>query len=163
MELYKFYIFQRQSSSHSHGGSISCASMSRCAGEVASSISTCSNNGLVCSHSVDSSISHIITHNTSTLITIHDEIKSKVFDKEDAIIAKSSPEKSVEHRVTSSICNSASPVSLTASTEIPGLTSESSLIYLTFLGPTEWHTVRFQFEDCFRSFFGHVANGILVS
>jgi len=62
---------------------------------------------------MDSSISHVVSHNTFALsLIIHDQIHSEVLNEEDAIVAKSSTKKSVQHRVPGSVGNSAASVSL---------------------------------------------------
>ena len=80
---------------------------------------------------MDCSVSHVISHYSSAFVTFHDEIKCEIFDEENAIIAKSSAKQGVEHTVTCSVSNSATPVGLTSFAEILRLTTEGSLINLS--------------------------------
>ena len=104
-------------------------------------ITTGCKNSLVCSHSVDSTIGHVVSHHTSAFAIIHDKVKSKVFNEEDAVISESSSEKGMKHRVTCSVSDSAASISLTTSTEVSRLTSEGSLINFTILGSAKRHTI----------------------
>merc|ERR1711998_800965 len=102
--------------------------MSRGAREVCSTITTGSNDGLKSLHSMNSSISHIVAHNTSALTIFHDQIESKVLNEENAIVTKGSSEQGMQHTVASSICDGTASVCLSTFAIILGLTTECSLI-----------------------------------
>ena len=163
MELDEFGIFERETSSDGHGTTVTCAGVSRSARLVSSTVSTSCEDGLIGSHSVDGSVSHVICHNSSANTFIHYEVKCKVLDEEDAVVPESSSEQGVKHTVTSSVGHSAAAVSLTTFTEILGLTTEGSLIDLSLVSSAERHAVGLEFKNSLGCFLCHVVNGILVS
>ena len=83
---------------------------------------------------MDCSISHVISHDSTALLTVHEEVKGKVLDEEDAIVAEGPTEQGVQHAVSGSIGDSAASVGLTTLTPVLRLTTEGSLINLTLLG-----------------------------
>jgi len=83
---------------------------------------------------MDCSISHVVSHNSTALVTLHDEIKGEVLNEEDAVVPESPTEQGVQHAVSGSIGDSAASVGLTALTPVLGLATECSLINLTLLG-----------------------------
>jgi hypothetical protein len=65
---------------------------------------------------MNSTISHIVSHNASALTILHNQVHSEVFNEENAVITESTTKEGVKHRVTSSIGNSAASVSLSTFT-----------------------------------------------
>ena len=130
-----------KTSSCNHATTISCASMSRSARKVSSSITTCCNNSLESFHSVKGAISHVVGHDSSTLSVFHDQIKSKILNEENAVISKSSSEQSMKHAMSSSISYSTASISLTTFSKLLRLSSESSLIDLSFFCSRERHSI----------------------
>jgi hypothetical protein len=112
---------------------------------------------------VNSTVRHVVSHNTTALETVHDQVKSKVLDEEDAVVAKGSTEQSMKHAMAGPIGNCAAPVGLTALSEVLRLATERTLVDLAVLGAREGHAVRFELEDGLWGFAGHVLNGILVT
>lgn len=134
MELDEFRVLDWEASSGNHTATITSASMGRCAREVGSTVTSCGDDSVVGFHSVDGTVSHVVSHDTSALTVFHNKIHTEIFDEENAIVTKGSSKKSMEHTMASSVCDSAASISLTALSIILRLTSESSLIDLAFLG-----------------------------
>ena len=112
---------------------------------------------------MDSAISHVVSHNTTTFSILHDQVHGKVFDKEDTVISQCTAKECVEHRVSSSVGNSAATIGLTTFAELCGLASEGSLVNFSIGSTTKWHTVAFKFTDCNWGLSCHVMDGVLVS
>lgn len=89
VELYKFRVFDWESSPGDHTAAITSACVSTSAREVGSTVASSGNNSLIGLHSVDSSISHVIGHDSSALFILHEQVHGKVFHKEDAVVSKS--------------------------------------------------------------------------
>jgi len=58
------------------------------AAEIGPSVSACSQHSLVGSKSVKGAVLHVEGNHTNTLAILHDQIKSKVLDKEVGVVAK---------------------------------------------------------------------------
>ena len=112
---------------------------------------------------MNSSVGHIVCHDSYAIFSIHYQIHGKVLNEEDAVETKSSTKESVKHRVPCSISHSTTSICLTSSSEIFRLTSEGSLIDLSFFGSAEGHTIRLKFQDSLWCLLGHIVNSILVS
>jgi len=112
---------------------------------------------------MNSSVGHIVCHDSYAIFSIHNQIHGKVLNEEDAVKAKSSTEESVKHRVPCSISDGTTSIGLASSTIVSRLTSEGSLIDLSFICSAEGHTIRLEFQDSFWCLFGHIVNSILVS
>jgi len=112
MELDEFEILKGETSSSDHSTTITSTSMGGCAREVCSTVTTSGQNSLLSSHSVESTISKIVGHDTSAFTIVHDQIKSEVFNEEGTVVTERSTEKSVKHGVTSTIGSSAASVGL---------------------------------------------------
>ena len=134
MELDELGVLNWESSSGDHTATITSTGMGRGAREIGSTVSTSGHNGLEGLHSVDSTISHVVGHDTSALTIFHNQIHGKVLDEEDAIVTEGSSKESVEHAVTCSISYGAASVSLTTFTKFLRLSTECSLVNLTLLG-----------------------------
>mmetsp|Transcript_45256 Transcript_45256/g.61374 ORF Transcript_45256/g.61374 Transcript_45256/m.61374 type:complete len:297 (+) Transcript_45256:794-1684(+) len=163
VELNEFRILNGQVSTGNHTVTITSASMSGGAGEVSSTVTTGGHDSSVSAHSVDSTISHVVSHNTTAFSVFHKKVHSEVFDEEDAIITKSSSHQGMKHRVASSVSNSAASVSLTSLTEILRLSTESSLVDHTLIVTRERHTVGLELSDGNWCLSGHVVDGVLVT
>ena len=141
MELYELGILNWETSSSDHTTTVTSASVRACAGEVGAAVATCGHDRVSGLHPVDCAIGHIVSHDTSALVTVHKEIHCKVLHKEDAVVTKSATEECVQHRVSGTVSNSTAAVGLATLTEVRGLTSEGSLVNLTFAGSAEGHAV----------------------
>merc|ERR1719443_960013 len=131
MELYKLRVLNAESSTSDHTTTITSASVSGGATLVSSTIAASGKDSLVGSHSVDGSISHVVSHNSldSSIISL-DEVHSEVLDEEDSVITESTSHQGVEHRVTSSVSHTAASVGLSTLTIVLRLASEGSLVNL---------------------------------
>ena len=143
VELDKFWVFDWESSSGDHTAAITSACVSTSAREVGSTVATSGKDSLVSLHSVNGTIGHVVSHDTAALITVHEEIHGEVLHEEDAVVAESSSEESVQHAVAGSVGDSTASVGLATLAEVSGLTSEGSLVDLTLAGSAEGHTVGF--------------------
>ena len=83
---------------------------------------------------MECSISHVVSHNSTALVTLHDEIEGEVLNEEDAVVAEGPTEQRVQHAVAGSIGDSAASVGLTALSPVLRLATEGSLINLALLG-----------------------------
>lgn len=133
MELHKLWILNWEPGSRNHTATITGASMRRCAREVGSTITSSSNDSLVGLHPVNSSIGHVVGHDSSAFHAVHDEIERKILNEENAIVSEGAAKQSVKHAMTCSVSNRTTSVGLTTLTEILGLATESSLIDLSLL------------------------------
>ena len=112
---------------------------------------------------MNSSISHIVSHYTSAMISFHNEIKCKIFNKENTIITQSSTKEGMQHTMTGSISYCAASIGLSSFSPIDRLTTESSLVNFSFSGSGKWHTVGFKLKNSGRCFTSHVLNSILIT
>ena len=113
---------------------------------------------------MDSTVSDVVGHDTSAvLILVHNEVHGEVLNEENAVVSESSSEESVEHRVAGSVSDSAASVGLTAFSVVSRLSSESSLVDLSFSGSREGHAVAFEFSHGDGGLSGHVLDGVLIS
>ena len=112
---------------------------------------------------MDCAVGHVVSHDSSALTVVHDEVKGKVLNKEDAVVAEGSSEEGVKHRVTRAVSHCTAPIGLATSTEVSGLTSKSSLIDLSILGSAERHAVGLELQDCLGSLPSHIVNGVLIT
>lgn len=112
---------------------------------------------------MDCAVSDVVGHDTSALTVLHDQIKSEVLNKEDAVIAESATEKCVQHGVTGSVSDRTASVGLATFAVLGGLTTESSLVDFALGSSAEGHTVGLEFTDSDRSLTCHVLNSVLVS
>jgi len=67
---------------------------------------------------MDSSISHVICHDTSAFSIFHNQIEAEIFNEENAIVTKSSTEESVKHTMAGSVGDRTATVSLSTLTVI---------------------------------------------
>lgn len=112
---------------------------------------------------MNSSVGHVVSHNTTAFIAFHDEVHGEVLHKENAIVTKSATEESMKHRVASSVSDSAAAVSLSTLSEVCGLASESALVNLTLSSSRERHAVGLEFTNGDRGLTSHVLHCVLVS
>jgi hypothetical protein len=70
VELHEFEILERETGSRNHGIAITSAGVGGSAAEVGSSVSTGSQNGLVCSESVKGTILLVVGGDTDTLASV---------------------------------------------------------------------------------------------
>lgn len=164
MELNEFGILNGKSSTGDHTTTISSAGVSGCATLVSSTVTTSGQDSLVGTHSMDSTISHVVSHNSlDSAVSSLKEIHGEVLNEENSIVTKSTSHQGVEHRVTSSISDAAASVGLSTLTKVLRLSSEGSLVNLTFSSSRERHAIRLELADSDRGFSTHVLDSILVS
>merc|ERR1712238_555993 len=112
---------------------------------------------------MDGTISHVVGHDTTALVTLHDEVHGEVLDEEDAIVSKGTSEECVQHGVTCAISDGAASVCLATLAVISGLSTESSLVDLAISSSAERHTVGLKLTDSDGCFSSHVLDSILVT
>lgn len=140
MELHELKILKREAGTNNHGVSISRASMCTCATEVCTSVSSGSQNSLVSPESMESAVFHVKRDNTNTFTVLHDQVQSKELDEEVGVVAERLSVKSVEKSMTGTISSSGTTVGLSTLSEFQRLTTESTLVDLSFLCSREWNT-----------------------
>ena len=163
MELYELGILNWESSSSDHTTTVTCACVRACAREVGAAVATCGHDRVSSLHPVDCAIGHVVGHDATAFAIFHEEIHRKVLHKEDAVVAKGTTEERVQHRVSGTVSDGTAAVGLATLAEVRGLTSEGSLVNLTFAGSAEGHAVRLELTHSNRSFSGHVLDGVLVT
>lgn len=163
MELDELRILDREASSGNHATTITSAGVSGGAREVSSTIATGSDDSVVGLHPVDGTVSHVVAHDTAALTALHDKVESEVLDEEDAVVAESSTEQSMEHAMASSVSDGAASVGLTTLAEVLRLTTESSLIDFAVLGSREGHAVGLELEDGLGRLTSHILDGVLIT
>ena len=163
VELNELRVLNWEASSGDHTTTVTSASVGTSAREVGTAVTTSGHNRVGSLHSVDSAIGHVVGHDTTALVTVHEQVHREVLNKENAVIAESAPEESMEHGVSSAISDSAAAVSLATFTVVGGLASEGSLVDLSFAGPAEGHTVGLKLTHGNGSLSSHVLDGILVT
>lgn len=164
VELNEFEILKGKTSSDDHGVSVSRAGVSRSAGEVSPTVTSSSENGLVRPESVKGSILHVQGENSDTLaLGGHEEIKSEVLDEEVGVVLERLSVEGVQHGVSSSIGSGGTSVSLSSLSEVQTLSSESSLVDLSFRCTREGKSEVLQLENRLGSFSTHVVDGVLIS
>jgi len=130
---------------------------------ISSSKSSCGENGTFSSNSVNGTVRDVHADNSLTLVSVHNQIHGEILHEEITVISERSSEKSMKHRMSCSIGDSATSESLPSFSIMKGLSSESSLVDESLFGSGKWHSVGFEFQDCFRCFLAHVVDGVLVS
>jgi len=116
------------------------------------------------SEPVKSAVFHAESNDSAAAaLVVHYQVKREVLHEEQALVLQRGPVQSVQHSVTRPVCCGGTPIRLATLAKLETLTTESSLIYFSFLRPREWKTVSLKLQDGFRSFATHVFNGVLVT
>jgi hypothetical protein len=163
MELHELRVLQRDSSTQSHSGTVSSAGMGRGGREVATTVSSSGDDGLLAVETMNGSILKAQSHHTHTLVSVHDQIQGVVLNEVGGVVGKGATVQGVKHGVTSTIGSSSSTISLTTLTIVLGLSTKGTLINLSVLTTREGKTIGFQLTYSTRSFTTHVVNSILVT
>ena len=163
MELDEFGILNREASSGNHTTTVASACMGASAGEVSSAVATSGHDRLVGLHPMDGTISHVVGHDATALITVHEQVHGEVLHEEDAVVAESTTEQGVQHGVTGTVSDGAASVGLTSLSVVSGLSTEGTLVDLALRGTAKRHAVRLELTHGNRSLTRHVLNGILVT
>lgn len=163
MELNEFRILKGKTSSNGQTTTITGASVGRCARLVSASVTSSGENGLISSHSVDGTIGHVVSHDTSALSVLHNKVKCKVLNEEDAVVTECPTEEGVKHRVSSPVSDGAAAIGLATLTPVSRLTSKGSLINFAILSPAERHAIRLELKNCIGCLLCHVVNSVLVT
>mmetsp|Transcript_7895 Transcript_7895/g.13313 ORF Transcript_7895/g.13313 Transcript_7895/m.13313 type:complete len:352 (+) Transcript_7895:1043-2098(+) len=163
VELHKLGVHERNTSSQGHGGTITSASVCRCAGEVSATVSTCGQHGVLGLHAMDGTVLHVHAHDSNTGAVTHNEVQSEVLNEVGGIEGQRATVQGVQHGMTGTIRSSTTSVSLTTLSVIQRLTTEGSLVDLARLSSGEGHAVRLQLEHSTGSLSAHVVNGVLIS
>lgn len=141
MELNELRVLNGKTSSSNHATTITSASVSTSTGEVRATVTTCGHDSVGGLHPVDGTVSHVVGHDTTALVTLHNEVHGEVLHEEDAVVTKGASEKRVQHGVSRAVSDSAASVCLTTLAVVSGLPTEGSLVDLAFRGSAERHTV----------------------
>jgi hypothetical protein len=88
VELDEFEILVRQTSTGNHSHTVTCAGVGGCTTEVGTSVTTSSQNSVVCPESVQSTILLVICDNTLAFAILHNQIHGKVLDEIVSVMAK---------------------------------------------------------------------------
>lgn len=144
MELDELEILEWESSTNDHSISITRACVRACAAEVGSSISTSGENSFVCAESVKSTVFHVHGHNTNTLSAFHDQVEREVLDEEVGVVPERLTIERMKDSVSCTVSSRGTSVGLATLAKFQRLTSECTLIYLSFLGSGEGHAKVFQ-------------------
>ena len=164
VELDELGVLDGEAGSGDHTATITGAGMGGRAALVGTAVPTGGHDGLVGAHAVDSSVRHVVGHDsTDRSIVTHQKIHGEVLHEENAVVAKSTTEQGVEHAVTGTVSNTAAAVGLSAGSVLLGLATESALVDLTLGSARKGHAVGLEFSDSHRRLSGHVLNGVLVS
>ena len=141
MELDELGVLNGETSSGKHATTVTSASVSASAGLVSATITTSGHDRVGSLHSVDGTISHVVGHDSTALVALHNEIHGEVLYEEDAVVAEGATEERVQHGVSRAVSDGAAAVSLATLAEVSGLATEGSLVDLAFTCSAERHTV----------------------
>jgi hypothetical protein len=163
VELDELGISDSKTSSGNHATTITGAGVGGSAALVSTAVTTGGEHSLLSTHSVDSSVSNVVSHDATALSILHNEVQSEVLNEENAVIAESTAEQGVQHGVTSTISHSAASVGLTSLSELLRLATESALVNLTLSGSAERHTVGLELSHGDGGLTCHVLDSVLIS
>jgi hypothetical protein len=96
MELHELHILEWEPSAGHHSRTVSSDCVGGCAGEVAASGTTGSQDCILGSDSVDSSIGHGHGDDATAFSVDHDEVKDEVFNEEGAVIGEGLAEEGMQ-------------------------------------------------------------------
>jgi hypothetical protein len=114
--------------------------------KVCTAVTTSSEHSVVRSEPMQCSVFHVQSDDTDTLAILHEQVERKVFDEEVGVVSKRLTVQGVENGVTRSIGGGGTSVCLTTLAVLEGLTTERSLVDLSFLGSGEGYTVMFKLQ-----------------
>ena len=140
MELDKLQILKGQASAHNHAITITRARMRTGTAEVRASVSTSSQNRLVCPEAMESAILEVESDDADAFSLVHDQVKSKVLNEKVGIMSERLAVECVQDGMTRPIGSCSTPVGLTALSELQRLTTECALVDLALLCTREWNT-----------------------
>jgi fucose 4-O-acetylase-like acetyltransferase len=118
MELNKFEILIGETSTSNHGHTVTSASVSGCAAEVSTAISTSSQNSVVSQESMQGAVLLVVGKNTAALAVLHDQVQSKILDEVVGVVGKGLAVERVKQSVTRSVSSSAASVGLATLAEL---------------------------------------------
>jgi hypothetical protein len=87
VELDKLEILKGQAGTNYHRITITRTSMRTCAAEIRASISTSSQNSLVCTEAMKSTVLEVESDDAYTFSLVHDQVESKVLDEEVGVVS----------------------------------------------------------------------------
>lgn len=181
VELNKLQILQRQPGTRDHGVSVTGTCVGGSTRKVGTAVTTGRQDGVVRSESMERSVFHVERDHTDTLAILHEQVERKVFDEEVGVVSEGLTVKGVQDGVTCSIGSGGTSVGLSTLAILEGLTTERSLVDLSFLGSGEGNTVvleltraisirpfpysphRAHLDNRIRRLLAHVMNRILVT
>lgn len=185
MELDELEILVGETGAGNHGHAVTSASVSRSAGEVGTSVSTCGENGVGSEETVQGAVLLVVGEDTTALAILHNQINGKVLDEVVGVVAERLAVEGVKKSVTGTIGSSAAAVGLAALSELLGLTTESTLVtvrccqlspqistifhfpfshsHLAILSSGEGAAVVLELDNGSGGLAGHVVNGVLVT
>lgn len=128
VELDELEILVGETSASNHGHTVTSASVSRCAAEVGTSVTTGGENGVVGKESVEGTVFLVVGKDTTALTILHDEVKSEELDEVVGVVAQRLAIEGVQKSVAGSVSGSAAAVSLTTLAVVAGLATKSTLV-----------------------------------
>lgn len=146
MELHEFEILEWQSGTYNHSIPVSGACVRARTAEVRASITTGSQDCLVCSEPVQCSVFHVKCDDTYTLSVLHDQIKSEVLNEEIGVMTQRLAVEGVKESVAGTISGSSATVCLASLAVLQRLTTKGALVDLALLRTRKWNTIMFQLE-----------------
>ena len=163
VELDELGILDGDTGSHGHGGTITSAGVGGGGAEVATTVTTGGDDGVLGVEAVDGAVFKAEGHDTDALLAVHDEVEGVVLDEVGGVVGEGATVEGVEHGVAGTIGGSSGSVGLTTFTVFLGLTTEGSLVDLAVLASGEGETVVLQLTDGTGGFTAHVVDGVLVT
>jgi hypothetical protein len=128
VELDELEILVGQASTSNHGHTVTGTCVGRCAGEVGASVTSGSQNGVLCDEPVDCAVLLVIGNDTLADTILHDQVGSEVLNEVLGVVAQGLSVESVEKSVASSVGGSAASVGLSTLAVLLRLTTESTLV-----------------------------------
>ena len=124
VELDELGILDGDTGSHGHGGTITSAGVGGGGAEVATTVTTGGDDGVLGVEAVDGAVLEAEGHDTDALLAVHDEVEGVVLDEVGGVVGEGATVEGVEHGVAGTIGGSSGSVGLTTFTVFLGLERE---------------------------------------
>jgi hypothetical protein len=95
MELHELHILEWETGTGDHSRTVASDCVCGCAGEVAASGTTSSQDCVLGSDSVDGSVGHGHRNDSTAFSVDHDEVKDEVLNEEGAVVSQGLTEESM--------------------------------------------------------------------
>ena len=128
VELDELEILVGQTGTSNHSHTITSAGVCGCAAEVGTSVTSSSQNRVLCDEPVDRSVLLVVGNDTLADAILHDQIGGEVLDEVLGVVAKRLSVQGVKKSVAGSVSGSAATVGLSTLAVLLGLTSEGTLV-----------------------------------